>query len=187
MSIPLRPLRPEPRLRVGISGHRGPPKLPVQSQAPVRSSIERALATFVVDDERAQQGAPQVDDRLAKGAADRSPEPGASTPAVSAANFVVISSLAEGADRMLAEAGLAAGFALEAVLPFSRAEYSRDFETPELQSAFEQLLARATAVFELDGAAEERAQCYRRAFLGRSGDWVYGRLAYYACLQGQRP
>ena len=60
--------------------------------------------------------------------------------------------------RLVAEAGLAAGYSLEAVLPFARAEYSLDFATPDSRSTFEQLLGRASAVFELDGVSEEVAK-----------------------------
>lgn len=83
----------------------------------------------------------------------------------SAADFVVISSLAEGADRLVAAAGLKAGFALEAVLPFSRAEYSRDFATPQSRTAYEELLKRAAAVLELDGRREESPRAYEAAGL----------------------
>ncbi|MGH7247300.1 MAG: hypothetical protein ACREH9_04270, partial [Pseudomonadota bacterium] len=80
-----------------------------------------------------------------------------------ASKFVIVSSVAEGSDRIVAVAGLAAGFALEAVLPFARAEYARDFQTPESQKQYEELLGRAAAVFELDGGADDRARAYEAA------------------------
>ena len=52
---------------------------------------------------------------------------------------------------------------LEAVLPFARAEYARDFATPQSRAEFEQLLGIATAVFELDGDADERGRAYEAA------------------------
>lgn len=82
---------------------------------------------------------------------------------LAASEFAIVSSVAEGSDRIVAEAGLAAGFALEAVLPFSRAEYARDFETPASHEGFEKLLDRASAVFELDGASDERPHAYEAA------------------------
>ena len=74
-----------------------------------------------------------------------------------------MSSLAEGSDRLVAEAGLAGGYVLEAVLPFARAEYARDFATPESLAAFERLLGHAVAVFELNGDAGERSRAYEAA------------------------
>jgi hypothetical protein len=66
-------------------------------------------------------------------------------------------------DRLVAEAGLEAGYTLEAVLPFARAEYARDFTSLESRATFERLLKTASAVFELDGAADERSRAYEAA------------------------
>jgi len=132
-------------LRIGVTGHRVPPKLPAQSEPPLRALLDRILATTV-------KTAHEVE----------SDYPGGQF-ANSTSEFVIVSSLAEGSDRIVAEAGLAAGYGLEAVLPFGRAEYARDFETPESRAAFERLLARAAAVFELDGAADERPRAYEAA------------------------
>ena len=82
-----------------------------------------------------------------------------------ASALVIVSSLAEGSDRIVAAAGLAAGFALQVVLPFKRAEYALDFETQASRREFEELLARASDVFELDGAADERPRAYEAAGL----------------------
>lgn len=60
-----------------------------------------------------------------------------------------ISPLAEGADRIFAEQALDLGYELNAPLPFERREYCKDF--PLTVPHFEQLLQRATAVFEMDG------------------------------------
>jgi hypothetical protein len=65
----------------------------------------------------------------------------------------VISALAEGADRMVADAGLAHGAALVAMLPFSRATYLQDFPEEQSKREFMRLLADATEVVELDGDA----------------------------------
>jgi hypothetical protein len=119
------------RLRIGISGHRRPPKLPVWSEAPLRASIDRMFATVAA--------------------------------CVAAGEVAVVSSLAEGADRITAEAGLAAGFMLCVVLPFRRAEYARDFETQASRTAFEALLDRAATVSELDGSGQDRPLAYEAA------------------------
>jgi hypothetical protein len=117
------------RLRIGVTGHRVPPKLPDASEPPLRALIDRIFAEIVGHD------------------------------------VVVVSSLAEGADRIVAYAGLAAGFELEAVLPFGRTEYERDFETKESRAEFEQLLANASDIIELDGPAKERPRAYEAAGL----------------------
>jgi hypothetical protein len=66
-------------------------------------------------------------------------------------NLQVISALAEGADRMVADAGLANGAALIAVLPFPRAIYSLDFAEEQSKQEFARFLANAAEVIELDG------------------------------------
>jgi hypothetical protein len=131
------PVPSSPSLRVGVSGHRLPPKLPEESEAPLRALIDRILAAIVDTARKAN----------------------------TASALVIISSLAEGSDRIVAAAGLAAGFALQVVLPFERAEYARDFETQTSRTEFEQLLARACDVFELGGVARERPRAYEAAGL----------------------
>ncbi len=145
MGASLSPPPPRIRLRVGVTGHRVPPKLPMQSEAPLRALLDRVLATVV-------ETARKPDSDFPGGAA-----------ANSESAFVIVSSLAEGSDRLVAEAGLAGGYTLEAVLPFGRAEYARDFGTPESRVEFERLLGLATAVFELDGRAGERSRAYEAA------------------------
>ena len=126
-----------PGLRIGVSGHRVPPKLPEESEAPLRALVDRTLAAIAATARKAN----------------------------TASALIIVSSLAEGSDRIVAAAGLAAGFALQAVLPFEKAEYERDFETPMSRSEFEELLGRACDVFELDGAADERPRAYEAAGL----------------------
>jgi len=111
--------------------------LPEESEAPLRALVDRTLAAIAATARKAN----------------------------TASALVIVSSLAEGSDRIVAAAGLAAGFALQAVLPFEKAEYERDFETPMSRSEFEELLGRACDVFELDGAADERPRAYEAAGL----------------------
>ena len=83
------------------------PKLPEElQQAPLRRSIDRIFTALVA----------------AAGNNDN--------------EFVIVSSLAEGSDRIVAAAGLAAGFKLEIVLPFDPVEYVRDFETQASRAEF---------------------------------------------------
>jgi hypothetical protein len=63
----------------------------------------------------------------------------------------VISPLAEGADRIVAEEALGLGFELQCPLPFPIEEYKRDFATEESRQQFDALLARASAVMILNG------------------------------------
>jgi len=126
-----------PGLRIGVSGHRVPPKLPEESEAPLRAHVDRILAAIA--------------------AAARKTD--------AATKLVIVSSLAEGSDRIVAAAGLAAGFALEVVLPFNRAEYALDFATETSRKEFEQLLGRACEVVELGGDADERPRAYEAAGL----------------------
>jgi hypothetical protein len=68
--------------------------------------------------------------------------------------LVVVSSLAEGADRLVVEAVLRRPIAwLEAVLPLPKSNYVKDFATPESREAFAGLIARAAVVTELPARA----------------------------------
>jgi hypothetical protein len=124
------------RLRVGVSGHRVPPKLPANAEAPLRAQIDRILAAVLA---------------AARAAGIERVTPG---------EFVIVSSLAEGSDRIVAEAGLAAGFGLQAILPFSRTEYAQDFKSPKSREVFDRLLDQASAILEMDGAADKRPRAY---------------------------
>ena len=150
MSAKLQPLRPSNRLRIGVSGHRVPPKLPRDAENSVRAAVDRVLAAAVA-------AANTVEREFVA----RWPR----QEAASSAKFVIVSSLAEGSDRIVAESGLTAGFALEAVLPFARAEFAHDFKTSESRADFERLLALAASVFELAGSLDARPRAYEAAGL----------------------
>ena len=78
----------------------------------------------------------------------------------------LVSPLAEGADRLVAEIGLATGFALEVLLPFAQPQYEHDFlERPGSVEVFRALLAKAgPRVLELDGGrGEQEAASYGAA------------------------
>jgi hypothetical protein len=119
--------------------------LPAASLAPLRAFLDRIFAALAETAREAER------DRMAH------------APHVEAAAPVVVSSLAEGSDRIVAAAGLAAGFALEAILPFGRAEYARDFATEASRREFDALLARASTVIELDAGAANRPHAYQAA------------------------
>jgi hypothetical protein len=76
-----------------------------------------------------------------------------------------ISPLAEGADRIFAEQALAIGFELCCVMPFSQAEFERDFVPPKALeedsvNRFRQLLAKSRTRFELDGCRSDEGGAY---------------------------
>jgi hypothetical protein len=55
-------------------------------------------------------------------------------------------SLAEGADRLVAEEALTLGYELYCPLPFARAEYEKDFDTQESVAWFRDALARSARI-----------------------------------------
>ena len=78
-------------------------------------------------------------------------------------SLIVVSALAEGADRLVAEAVLRRpGARLQVVLPMPRLDYFADFATPESRDAFLHLLARAAEVVVLPPQAS-RGEAYAAA------------------------
>lgn len=83
----------------------------------------------------------------------------------------LVSALAEGADRLVAELALAQGAELVALLPFPRDSYESDFASRWSRQRFRELLDRATEVVEMSPAPAERSAGYAaagRAVLDRS-------------------
>ena len=76
--------------------------------------------------------------------------------------LTVVSALAEGADRLVAQQAMLRGASLEAVLPLPRDDYLADFATEESKAEFLELLGRAAAVAELP-ADRAREEAYERA------------------------
>lgn len=84
--------------------------------------------------------------------------------------LLVISMLAEGADRLVAARALRrAGTALHAVLPMARAEYTTDFATAASRLEFDALLRRADQIVELEPRAT------REAAYAAAGDYLLDR------------
>lgn len=138
--------RPKAFLRVGVTGHRPGPKLSVEQAVHVRRTVDTILADIA---------------RLSREVIERDPWAFSSRrPELS-----VMSSLAEGADRIVAEAGLAADYGLAAILPFTRADYAHDFESGKARADYDSLLERSAAVFELDGKRESVDRAYEAAGL----------------------
>ena len=68
--------------------------------------------------------------------------------------LLLISPLAEGADRLVAQEAVAVGFTLHCPLPFAREEYAVDFTTPASRAEYHALLRQAAEVVELPGSRE---------------------------------
>ena len=77
--------------------------------------------------------------------------------------LTLVSPLADGADQMAAETGLLRGWRLQAILPFARAIYIRDFDGHEAQARFISLIERADCVLELPGDPDDGAEAYMAA------------------------
>ncbi len=124
-------------LRVGVTGHR--PNGLVDANEQLLQARVREILMHAADAVR------RVYDN---GAQSYSSEP----PVLR-----IVSALAEGADRIVAEEAVNLGWELQAPLPFPREEYERDFKTERSREAFKSLLEseRTTAVFELDGSRED--------------------------------
>jgi hypothetical protein len=108
------------RIRFGVTGHRV-----LTNRENLATSVEDILTRRFIE------GFTQGSQREIKKAS--------STPVA----FTIISPLAEGADRLVAQIGLAKGGLLEALLPMPRKEYERDFLTVESQREFSELMDRA--------------------------------------------
>ncbi len=78
--------------------------------------------------------------------------------------MIVLSSLADGADRLCARAALDTGCELIVPLPMAVEQYRQDFD-PASQQEFDALLARASEVFVVDAPDASRGACYREAGL----------------------
>ncbi len=145
LAAPSSPPTDRPRLvvRVGVTGHR-PGRLaagdPVQLAARVAEVLREVAA-------------------VAGAVRDAAPDDYAPAPAC----VRVISSIAEGADQIVADAALRMGAELQCPLPFVAEEYAKDFADGPARAAYDRLRAAATAVFELDGTRDEPEAAYERA------------------------
>jgi hypothetical protein len=86
---------------------------------------------------------------------------------------VLVSSLAEGADRLGARVALRLGIGLVVALPLPREEYEKDFATPESRAEFAALLDRAQDWFSVD------------VLPGSPRDYAYARAAAYVTQRSQ--
>jgi hypothetical protein len=106
---------PRLTLRVGVTGHR-PDKL--------------AAADLGVLEERAREVLTHVG-RIARAIqAENDAANGLQGVAPGPPHLKLATAIAEGADRIVTEAAVAAGYRLNVILPFPRTVYARDFEGP---------------------------------------------------------
>ncbi len=76
----------------------------------------------------------------------------------------IVSCLAEGAERLVTDWAIKAGYQLTCVLPFRQATYEEDFAGTGSIATFRALLERAEGqVLELDGSRAEEARAYKAA------------------------
>lgn len=131
----------DPVLRIGVTGHRA-----LADQAAVRTAAQAVFAALNAELDLLNLTLPRP------------------------ATLRIVSPLADGADRIVAEAALDAGATLQTPLPFSRATYEDDFGDAST-AAFRQLLERAERVFELNGDRAQPEAAYEavgRVVLGHS-------------------
>ncbi|UOM36706.1 hypothetical protein [Acuticoccus sp. I52.16.1] len=147
---PATPPKPGAVLRIGVTGHRVAPKLPEAALARVAEVVGNVL-------DKIEAAACPV-------AAENQSVFALRPDGAAACETVVVSSLAEGADQIVAEEAVRRGFTLDAVLPFEADEYAKDFDGAAAER-FERLQAKARAVFALDGRREKVHRAYQAAGL----------------------
>jgi hypothetical protein len=91
----------------------------------------------------------------------------------------VMSSLAEGADQLVAEVALELGIELTVPLPMPKDVYVRDFESPAARASFEALLGRAGEVFELPLAKGNTVEQIARPGAARNRE--YAQVGVFLC------
>ncbi len=134
------PRRPALSLRLGVTGHRHLPSEAIGSLAAQVETVLGALASAI-----GGIGG-SLDNPFAGG------EP----------NLTILSQLAVGADQLVAQVGMASGWSLAAVMPFSPDRFFRDFDEPD-RERFVALLDQCEASWHLPGDGEEAQQAYALA------------------------
>jgi hypothetical protein len=133
-------------LTVGVTGHRLE-AIPEAQRADVEGRIAGALERIELE---------------ALALHGREPHLFAPDPPV----FMLVSPLAEGADQMAAEAALARGWQLQAVLPFDRQTYLADFNDEDSRARFHALVEASSCTLELPGDPRDPLEAYVMAGRG---------------------
>lgn len=131
------PPRPRLAIRVGVTGHR-PNKLREAELPTLRQRVGEVLAVV-------KQVAREVAADDSAGYSDAPPLLG------------IVSALAEGADRIVAQVALGCGFELQVALPCAETLYQQEFAGQESVTEYERLRGQATVVLALDGTPRSPA------------------------------
>lgn len=99
-----------------------------------------------------------------------------------ATRIVLLSALAEGADRLAARVALDLGLSLAVPLPLELEEYERDFATPESLAEFRALLGRAEQVFVVPPAIAPENVPPRDAAYANCGAYIVRRCVELIAL-----
>ena len=134
------PVRPPLALTVGVIGHR-PNRIPEGARTRIDADIAAVLAAI-------------------KAAAEAARARHAEVFAAEPARPVLLSALAEGADRYAALAAIDAGVTLSVALPFPVEDYAKDFAEPASRDEYARLIAAADKVLVLPGRHEAAAHAY---------------------------
>jgi hypothetical protein len=147
-------------LRIGVTGHRDLPD-PGSVTVAVDRLLEGIKQTLesACEFPRGACGSPKkhvhkILDLLAQGLRFALPRTAPHVPAErrTPITWTVVSPLARGADRIVANAVLKLGNArLQVVTPFAVDDYRRDFKDPQDRAEFEELLKRDASITELPG------------------------------------
>lgn len=134
------PLRPPLALTIGVIGHR-PNRIPEAARPKIDADIAAVLAAVKAATEAARAAHAEVF-------------------AAEPARPVLLSALAEGADRYAALAALDAGMALSVALPFPVEEYAKDFAEPASRDEYARLIDAADRVMILPGRRDSTSRAY---------------------------
>jgi hypothetical protein len=131
-------LLPTFALNVGITGHR---TLPANEVINIENIIIRILEYIK-----------NISDKLLK-----ETPPNYSNPLHV---YRMISPIAEGADRIAANAALKCNYKLFCPLPFRKSEYEKDFIAKQSKDEFHYLLSKAESILEIAGDSQNRNEAY---------------------------
>jgi hypothetical protein len=134
------PVRPPLALTIGVIGHR-PNRIPEAARPKIDADIAAVLAAV-------------------KGAAESARAAHAEVFAAEPARPVLLSALAEGADRYAALAARDAGMAVSVALPFPVEEYEKDFAEQASRDEYRRLIAAAGRVMILPGRHDSTPRAY---------------------------
>ena len=138
------PIKHPPRvrlvLRVGVTGHR-PNRLVGADEERLRESVQMTLALI-------RQEVLAVLHAYRDFFSEQDPR------------LCLISPLAEGADRIVAQEALHLGYQVLSPFPFNIAEYTNDFATIASKEEFQKLASQSSTLFQLDGDRNNSNRAY---------------------------